>query len=349
MVSSNPTPYEDIYNLINPGPQNMRGFDDDYPDIVAYIIRCTFKIWEEKQVGLIDSHYAKNSVIHTANGDISGAQTVLNNTVQQLSLFPDRRLFPEDVIWSGDDENGFYSSHRIRSTATHRGESLYGAPTGRRIKYRVIADCVLKENKIIEEWLVREDLHIIRQLGIDERAFVEKLVRISPDKYSQTSELASSDRTAGFDLLPVTSDNFDVEAFIKNAWHSAWNLRLFDSFKHGYLSTVVCHSSSGRELFGQDEIIQFAIDWLACFPDGKMHFDHFCSLGDDASGYRTSLRWTFTGTHLGYGIYGKPSGKPVRVMGITQAFVRSGKILEEWTVFDELNLLCQIYQPDEAN
>ena len=346
MVSRNPTPYEDIYHLIHPGQQSMRGFDADYPDIVAYIIRCTYKIWEEKQVGLIDTHYSRDFVIHTANGDINGSQTVLNNTVQQLSLFPDRRLFPEDVIWAGDDENGFYSSHRIRSTATHRGESLYGPPTGRRIKYRVIADCIVKGNKIIEEWLVRDDLHIIRQLGLDVHAFVEKLVSQYPEKYSPVPELAHESERDEF--LPEANDPFDVENFIKNASHSAWNLRQLDSFKHAYLSTVVCHSASGRELFGQAELSQFAIDWLACFPDGKMRFDHFCTLGDDASGYRTSLRWTFTGTHLGYGIYGKPSGKPVRIMGITQAFVRSGKILEEWTVFDELNLLCQIHVPDKA-
>lgn len=348
MALHDPTPYEDVYQLIHPGPQSMHGFDADYPDIVAYIIRCTYKIWEGKQISLINTHYAQDSMIHTPNGDIIGSQTVLNNTVQQLSLFPDRRLFPEDVIWSGDDQAGYYSSHRIRSTATHRGESLYGAPTGKRIKYRVIADCIVKENKIIEEWLVRDDLHIIRQLGLDERAFVQKLVHLSPEKYTHTSQLAAGNQTASFDLLPVTIENFNVEGFIKNAWHSAWNLRQLDSFKHAYLSIAICHSASGRELFGSEELTQFVIDWLACFPDGQMHFDHFCSQGNESSGYRTSMRWTFTGTHLGYGIYGKPSGKPVRIMGITQAFVRSGKILEEWTVFDELNLLCQIYVSDEA-
>ena len=31
----------------------MRGFEDDYPDIVDYIIRITHRIWEEKEVGYI--------------------------------------------------------------------------------------------------------------------------------------------------------------------------------------------------------------------------------------------------------------------------------------------------------
>ena len=38
----------DISKLMNPGTerrQSLRGFDDDYVDIVDYIVRCTHKIW----------------------------------------------------------------------------------------------------------------------------------------------------------------------------------------------------------------------------------------------------------------------------------------------------------------
>ena len=38
--------------------QPMQGFDEDYVDIVDYIIRCTHKIWEQKGIGLIYTHYA---------------------------------------------------------------------------------------------------------------------------------------------------------------------------------------------------------------------------------------------------------------------------------------------------
>jgi predicted ester cyclase len=343
------TPYDDVLERLSPGPQSMRGFDDDYTDIVAYIIRCTHKIWEEKQTGLIDTHYSEDAFIHTPGGDIVGAKTVLANTVQQLALFPDRRLFPEDVIWSGNDIDGFYSSHRIRSTAHHQGFSVYGAPTGKRLTYRVIADCIVKENKIVEEWLVRDDLSIIRQIGLDEHEFVAKLVSMMPEQFSIAGGERSAEQQSSPELSLPATDGFDVEDFVKRVWHHAWNLRMFDSFVDAYISTIQCHSASGRELFGHDDIIQFAIDWLACFPDGQMRFDHFCALGDDEIGYRTSLRWTFTGTHTGYGIYGKPSGKPVKIMGITQAYVHDRKVLEEWTVFDELNILCQLFVPEELD
>ena len=148
--------------------QGMRGFDADYVDIVDYIVRCTHKIWEEKQVGLIYTHYGHNALIHGTRGDSYGIEAVVAGTVQTLAMFPDRRLFADDVIWSGDDEQGYYTSHRITSTAHHSGCGVYGAPTGRKLRYRVIADCVVRENRIAEEWLVRDELSIVRQLGLDE-------------------------------------------------------------------------------------------------------------------------------------------------------------------------------------
>ena len=41
----------DSSRLLAPGAQRrqpLAGFDEDYVDIVDYIVRCTHKIWEEK-------------------------------------------------------------------------------------------------------------------------------------------------------------------------------------------------------------------------------------------------------------------------------------------------------------
>ena len=127
MTETNAIPHvtgRDINVTMNPGSekrQGMRGFDADYVDIVDYIVRCTHKIWEEKQVGLIYTHYAYNALVHGTRGDSYGVESVVAGTVQTLAMFPDRRLFADDVIWSGDDETGYYTSHRITSTAHHRG------------------------------------------------------------------------------------------------------------------------------------------------------------------------------------------------------------------------------------
>ena len=92
--------------------QGMQGFDDDYVDIVDYIIRCTHKIWEERNIGLIYSHYAHNVLIHTTDGITYGRDKVIADSIKTMGAFPDVRLFGDDVIWSGNDRDGFHSSIR---------------------------------------------------------------------------------------------------------------------------------------------------------------------------------------------------------------------------------------------
>jgi hypothetical protein len=51
------------------------------------------------------------------NGSRGGAGH--EGTRAVLAAFPDRTLVGEAVIWSGDEEEGYLSSHRITSHATH--------------------------------------------------------------------------------------------------------------------------------------------------------------------------------------------------------------------------------------
>jgi predicted ester cyclase len=342
----------DISKLMAPGSekrQGMRGFDPDYVDIVDYIVRCTHKIWEEKQVGLIYTHYGHNALVHGTRGDTFGIESVVAGTVQTLAMFPDRRLFADDVIWSGDDEAGYYTSHRITSTAHHSGFGPYGAPTGRKLRYRVIADCVVRENRIIEEWLVRDELSIARQIGLDEAALVKAIAEgWAALKGAESEPQSAVERSVGQlppePLPPSAREGFDIENFVRRAWHDIWNRRMFSEIFRLYAPTIECHSASGRELYGHNDALQFVLDWLAAFPDGRMTIDHFAVQGSAEAGYRAALRWTFLGTHEGHGIYGPPTGKRVRVLGISHQHVRDGKFVAEWTVFDELALMAQVYQ-----
>ena len=52
--------------------QSLRGFDPEYADIVDYILRSTQRIWEEKNVGLVYTHYLHNSAVHTPYGTTYG-------------------------------------------------------------------------------------------------------------------------------------------------------------------------------------------------------------------------------------------------------------------------------------
>lgn len=71
--------------------QSLRGFDDCYTDIVDYIVRCTHKIWDERDVGLIYSHYTHNCVLYNALGTLYNREQVVQDTLQRLIAFPERR------------------------------------------------------------------------------------------------------------------------------------------------------------------------------------------------------------------------------------------------------------------
>ena len=96
-----------LAELLEPGPrrQDLPGYEPVYRDFVDYIIRCTHRIWEEKNVGLCRSHYAQDCAIHTLAGPVNGVEAVVQNTITTLAATPDRRLIGEDEIWSDDGDN----------------------------------------------------------------------------------------------------------------------------------------------------------------------------------------------------------------------------------------------------
>ncbi len=62
---------------------------------------------------------------------------------------------------------------------------------------------------------------------------------------------------------------------------------------------------------------------------------------------QTAVRWTLDGHHDGLGRLGEPTGKRLTLMGMSHYHVRGGRVVEEWTVFDELSLLVQLEMPTQ--
>ncbi len=325
--------------------QPMRGFDEDYTDIVDYIVRCTHKIWEEGGMGLLYTHYAGNCVVHTPYGEIYGREQMLADSVSSLAAFPDRRAFADEVIWTGDDEQGFHTSHRVVGRGTNTGHSQYGPPTGRKVFTRTIANCFVRENMISEEWLVRDGLAMVRQLGLDENIVVGRMLEADESEGVQQSR-GPTDRVAGQTTPPPNPEEpeggFDPGWFVRRALNEVWNWRRFDKLGEYFVPNYLCYTSSDRAIYGLGDFRAYVLAMIAAFPDARMDVDHLYWVGNEREGYRVATRWTLIGTHDGPSPYGAPTGKPVNVMGITHHLIRDGRFVKEWTVFDELALLKQI-------
>ena len=169
--------FQELVPENRPRVQSMRGFDDCYTDIVDYIVRCTHKIWDERDVGLIYTHYTHNCVLYGTMGTIYNREDVVRDTIQRLVSFPERRGMATQVIWNGNDKAGFYTSHLVTGSGRHTQFGHFGQPTGRTFVSRTIADCMIIRNKIYREWVVADNMAIIKQLGLDPAAFAERFAR----------------------------------------------------------------------------------------------------------------------------------------------------------------------------
>ena len=329
--------------------QDLKGFEPCYTDIVDYIVRCTHRIWEEKGVGLIYTHYGHNIPIWTSDGLTYGREIVVENTLKTLAAFPDVKLFADEVIWCGNETDGFHTSHRITWVAHNTGHSIYGPPTGKRVIRTGIANCLVKDNIIIEEWIARDELGLVMQLGFDRDEVIKGLVSQQTTKKGETHGKGLPERSIGqFDpdaMRAQESGESDVEYFMRKSFHEIWNMRLLNKIDDNYDKNVICHTTCNRHLYGSAEYTALVLSLLAAIPDAKLSVDHFYCMGDDVKGYKTMTRWSLNGTHKGPGIYGAPTGKPVYLMGISHNRVKNGRILEVWTYFDEIALLKQIYTP----
>ena len=165
----------------------MKGFDEQYYDLPDYILKCTAQIWEGRDIASLDWHYADDIFIRTPSGFSRGNEAGKSNTMATLAEFPDRQLFGEDVIWCGDDEEGFLSSHRILSSATHRG-GAFGPATGKRVVFRTVADTFCRENRIWDEWLIRDNAAIAVQIGKNPKDMARSIIARGNDSFPFTPD-----------------------------------------------------------------------------------------------------------------------------------------------------------------
>ncbi|MBL8096187.1 MAG: ester cyclase [Anaerolineales bacterium] len=332
--------------------QALQGFDAGYSDIVNYIVKCTHNIWEEMGMGLIETHYLHNVRVHTGDGWFLGRETVIANSVQSLSALPDDRAYAEDVVWTGNDQDGFYTSHLILSVGHHTGHSVYGPPTGRKILGSGIALCYVKENLICEEWLLHDDVGQIRQHGLDVDETVARLALNDAAKpLGNDGDLERMLGQYAPEPLPARTtpvDGFDVDDFVRRNLHEIWNRRMLNVVRETYAPDAVLHRAHGWNVYGRGEVTAFILSLLAAFPDARFSVDQLFWNADAEGSCRTSMRWSLIGTHEGYGLFGEPTGIRFRIWGLTQHRIRDGRIVEEWTFFNELALLKRLFLARQA-
>ena len=328
----------------------LRGFDDEFTDIVDYILRITQRIWEGRQVGLCRDYYSDDCPVYTLAGYTQGAEAVTQNTLKTLCSFPDRTLRADNIIWGGGDEQGFHTSHLIYSTMTHRGPGEFGAPSGRRAAIQVIAHCVVRENKIVAEWLVRDNYALCAQLGVDPGAWARARAQATLDPESRFARWLHAEHArvlgppregSAVDADAVANTCGACAARIARALGAIWNARLIGDCRLLYAEHARLHASARPVHHGLEAIQGFYLELLGALPDARIGIDYVCAQSMRPGDY-VAVRWTLAGHHSGPSRWGEASGAPVLILGESHYRLEQGRVVEEWLVFDELAVLTQI-------
>jgi hypothetical protein len=322
----------------------MKGFSNRWKDFPDYIIGVTKEIWEDRGVATLHQTYAPDIPVRSPMGIQRGNQAVIASTMATINEFPDRQLYGEDVIWSGDAETGYLSSHRLMTTATHSRDGAFGPATGRKFMVRVIADCAAKADVIYDEWLVRDYGGIVRQLGMNPKDYARSLIQ-------REGGAAKASR-------PFTPENDIKGDYLGTGNDNAWGLRYADTltrimntdFAHihaHYDRAVVGEYAGAQTAIGTEAVTQFWIGLRSSFPSATFKIHHRIGMDGGMLPPRASIRWSLDGTHDGWGTFGAPTGARVHIMGISQAeFGPYGPdgvgLRREFALYDEVAIWKQI-------
>ena len=324
----------------------MKGFDKKYQDFPDFILKITKQIWEGKDVDSIGEFYTNDITVISPFGITYGNKPVIEATYNTLKEFPDRQLLGEDIIWNGDDENGYHSSHRILSKGTHLGEGYYGAPTGKKIYYRVIADCACRENQVYDEWIVRDQGAMVRQIGYKPEEFAKIIIENEGGFGKAKKILNKSDlKPSDYHPLPVkiNSAGEKYSKILYKIFTEEYNFNDYDRAANIYWP--------GNKLgHGREDVAKFWNSLKNILSEIKFKIEHVGYLDEPNRNPRASIRWSLDGIHSKDSVdFGKKTNSNLSIIGINHAEFNSYGVSKEWVLFDEVAIWKQILMNKNEN
>jgi hypothetical protein len=315
----------------------LQGFDPRWKDLPDYILGITKEIWEDRGVATLHRYYGDKMLKRGSHGVVIGAQAVIDETNQSLFAASDIQLLGEDVIWSGDDVDGFLSSHRVLELYSDRDE--LGQPTGKKIVERVIADCYCINNQITDEWLVYDSGAAVRQVGFHPREAAAAEIAAEGGPEQCRKPFTYKDDVVG-DYAGKGNDGavgLQYEDLLHRVMAAdfAAVMATYDRAAHLTLP-------GGRTEHGAVAADQFWVGLRASFPTARLVIEHRIGREDPGMPPRSAVRWSLIGKHEGRGMFGPPSGAEVHLRGASHAEWGPWGLRRDYVLFDEVHVWKQI-------
>lgn len=322
--------------------QAMNGYDPQYGDIVDYIVRITEEIWRNRSIGRIYETYDANCTIYGASSVVRSVEEVVAATLGSLNTYPDQVTNHVNIAWREDETAGFYTSHLGYSKATNLGQSEIGPATGKRVMSYFVADCISRDNRIHTEWLMHDSGAMLHHLGVDVHETAKKMAAVPLANIFVVSPPTRLNGQAPRPIYNGPNDSPDGWAF--HHFDTIWNGLRLEHVPFHYAADAVAHWPGCREATGPRAIEELIIGLLTSLADATTRVE-YVSWSEETDGVILAVRWLAEGTTCDGGMLGNvPAGKAIAIRGSSHFRFGGGFVVEEWTVFDELDALTQAYR-----
>ncbi|MEU5367352.1 ester cyclase [Streptomyces sp. NPDC005925] len=307
-----------------------------YKDPDDFIREVTDRIWVDRDIAYIVDNYEPDSIVHTSLGTVVGRDGVIEGSTIRMGSTPGHIGQAEDVVWEARGDDAFLSSHLVFSADEHLVD---GRPV--RIRKRTVANCLYRRGRMVEEWVVRDDLADCLQSGLDPAAAARELV-FQGYGGSMLDEPPHDVLRAG--VSGTRPDEFRPECemvleFIEEVWTQRRLNKVKDFMDRDlFLHTIGDHTVIRPERYQSD-----LLTMVGPFPDARFAVrDIQANHSPRYGGLRVAVLWTMHGSYRGIPAFGPLTGRPVTVLGVSQFLVQDGRIVKEVRVYDEISLRAQI-------
>ncbi|EPX82973.1 ester cyclase [Salipiger mucosus] len=310
----------------------LAGFAPDWHDAAAYLDALRRDLGEARRLDRVPEYLAGDVVSHGGGGlAMSGPAEVAADLAARRAAFPDLSMLPEETLWTATAQNALVAAQRFQMAGRHDGPGLYGAPTGRAVGCIVMTERWCVAGKLREEWILRDEAALLRQIGMDE-------------------EEGARWRLA---TAPAPGGDLPAPGYAGTGNDDAWGHTLGDLLHRvmcGETDVIERHYDPAAELFlpggdtgcGPGEAQAFWIGLRAAFPSAEFRVEHLLGAEEALGPPRATMRWRLTGRHDGHGALGRPTGAMVDILGMTQAEFGPDGLRREWTLYDRPGVLAQI-------
>ena len=191
-----------------------------------------------------------------------------------------------------------------------------------------------------DEWLVRDQGAIVRQLNLDPKKYAKQII----DNQGGVENCAVPfNKNTPLDLkysqlnLPEKNSGYEYAEVLKSIFNKDINI-----VDKKYDRAINQELPGGLKAYGVEEVKTFWTSLLSSFPDATFSIDHVSYLEEPNQYRKAAIRWSLNGVHSGSGYFGVPSQAAVHVMAISHVEFGPRGIKNEWILFDETEIWKQI-------